>query len=190
MSNKLFRQLLVVLALTIFAVIAIAGVTYTTYIAIKRPGANVDAYISNITDGKLQFGTTSSAIGDLQLVGVNHTIELFAGAGADTFIPVGCDTDQGWHFATDFIPDSISVLCQDWSSDTLILTTYIVSSAGVETILSDTDTLIANGAVDLTGVAAATRDMDTGQSLTVFVDERGTVTAVSILLHGRSYDVQ
>lgn len=170
--------------------IVLAGSGVTSYLALKRPGSDYDAYIRNETDGKLVFGTSKTAIGDIEIVGVSHVRSLNFGALADGFHPAAADSDEGLGFATDIIIDSLRFRSpDDAAGDSLVAKLY--ENTATATLLS-TDTLTTSGTISYTGLTTAQRsfDISAGHRPSFEVDVKGTYTAGLLELFYRSYDVQ
>jgi len=154
------------------------------------PSTIPTAVIQHLTTGKLDFSITEGGVSDLELTGVNHVLTLFDGALADGFEPTSADSDNGLGFAGDIIIDSLRIFSTDnAAADSIRVLTY--RNTTVATLIS-TDTLTANGIIDYTGIAAASRDFDASaaEKPAFFFDEIGTFSDVLIQLFYRTYDVR
>lgn len=147
-------------------------------------------FLDHTTANNLNIASSLTTIGDIAISGIRYERLLFDGAGADQFVPTANDTDRGVAQSGDKIVDSLWVSSNDFGAgDTLIITTYLTTT--IATVLS-VDTVIAQGTVDLTDIAAATReaDLSAGERYSYFVDERGTITNFTLEEFSRSWDAR
>lgn len=192
------RELILIGLLSVFAFMGFMQ-TRTNYslfnygIRVARtPGVAADVFIRNETDGKLTFGTTFNSIGDLEIIGVHTVYNLNIGTSlADGFMPASADTQNGYGLPLDFIIDSLRFYSSDEAGgDSAFFTLYRTTTDAV--IISGIDTLVTNGVVDYTNIAAASRDFDasSNEKLAIYVDVKGTYTDALVQIFGRTYDVQ
>lgn len=172
-----------------------AGYTYGLKVR-RNPNVSYGAVIEHETTGVLNLSTNGTNIGDLRPTGITKTMVF--DFGNDTFstqwVPARADSDIGIRLNGDAILDSLSVLSTFGTGDTAIVRVYKTTS--VATLISGPDTLVSGSAgyqtVSLTGVAAATRDIDisAGEYPAIQITEKGTLLQVSTVLYFREYDAQ
>lgn len=156
-----------------------------------------NGYLEMETDNVLNVAGALSEIGTASITGVrkayfwDYSDETFA----DRWVMgAAADTEDGIWFNEDFILDSLGMLSTFGTGDTVIVTAWLTTANATVITGPDTLTSTADGwqTIDLTGIAAASRDIDNsdGSRLAIFLDEHGTVTNAGFAIWGRSYDVQ
>lgn len=182
-----------VLFLTLGAMAPITKNRFSDYLAIYRTGSNADLFIKNTRAGVVNFSQTEAAIGNVRPTGVTKTMvfDYSLQTFADMWV-AAADSDLGVRLNGDAIIDSFSILSTFGAGDTVIVRIYKTTANA--TLISGPDTLVSGSAgyqtIDLTGVAAATRDFDisAGEYPAIRLDEQGTIEAASALLYLREYD--
>lgn len=194
---KVGEYLIVTTIVSVTVLFAANKNRFSDYLTLYDQGRTlVDTFIEYETAGVLNLTTSLTGIGTMRPTGVTKSkvIDFGNDTFADQWVPAAADSDLGIRFNGDVIIDSISVLSTYGSGDTAIVNIY--KTTAIATAISTADTLISGSAgyqtIDLTGVAAGTRDIDisAGEALAIQIDEHGALELVSVFIYYREYDAQ
>lgn len=195
--KRRIKELVLITMLLFFSLVTVghllSTVNFFRWIGLSRTlNAAATAYMEHETAGKLNFTTTLAGIGTLELIGVNHVININIGTSlVDGFVPASADSDNGFGLPTDFVIDSLRFFSSDEAAgDSSIWRLY--KNSATATLISGPDTLTGNGKIDYTAIALATRDFDASanEKFALTVDVKGTYTDALVQVFGRTFDVK